>query len=382
MEKKIALYAGSFDPFTYGHLEVVKQAIQKYDEVIINVGQNDDKQHYFSAEERYNMVKDFLSDYFDQVKVICKNNMTVDVAIELGANVLVRGIRPASNDLQREARLALLNEQLALIRGYELTTEFIYVTHTFCESISSSIVKSLWRQKEYILLAAMVPENVFNMMFREDVWAYIDKIFTYFDDKNIVKKLLQGAYNHRGYHNWKHIGDMLNMLAVYCQQTQGEFCPEKYYDLILAILWHDVVTTADNGSAEEESVKMMFHTIKEWDDTVVESVKRDDVRDMILATKCNVIAQTDKQKLIADLDKAVLGTNFMPMWIRYSEGVRDEYLNYSDKEYLQGRIDFLQSLKEKDRIYQTEWFYKNFEHQAKINISIAICRLNAELQNL
>jgi len=383
--KTKALYAGSFDPFTFGHLEVVKQALQKYDELVIYVTNNPCKDYMFILENRVQMVEDAVLELPDceRIKVVSGSVSAVDIAIAYDVISLIRGIRPSTTDLQEETNFSLINEHLASIRNKELKTDYIYVTDIFLQTVSSTVAKKLLTMHEFILLAAMVPQNVYNQMMKKEFDACIDKLFLHYDDQCIVKRMLQNAYSERGYHSLQHLGDMLNMLAYYVQQTEGSFNPKNYYDVILAILWHDMVIEGDEKeTAEEKSVKSLLHITGEWAENINEDINREEVIGMIRATQLGVPATTEKQKLIADLDKVVLGASFVPWWRRYEGGLRMEYPEATDKEYLEGRIKFLRKLKSLDRIYQTDFFYKQLEATAKTNISISICLLKSELQAL
>lgn len=383
--KTKALYAGSFDPFTFGHMEVIRQAVQKYDELFIYVTNNPDKDYMFSLESRTKLIEDAVTELpeCDRIKVGAGDILTVNMAIANNVTSLIRGIRPSTADLQFETNLSMLNEHLASIRSHELKTDYIYVTDVFLQTVSSTTAKKLLKMHEFILLAAMVPQNVYNHMMQKEFNACIDKLFLYPDDRKAAKHMLTQAYSERGYHNLQHLGDMLNMLAYYAEQTKGIFEPQDYYDVILAILWHDIIIEDDDKeSAEEKSVKSLLHFAAEWNENIQENIHSVDVLGMILATQIGVSATTEKQKLIADLDKVVLGTSFIPWWRRYTDGLRMEYPEVTDKEYLKGRIQFLRKLQSLDRIYQTDWFYSQFEDQARMNISISICHLNAELQAL
>ncbi len=383
--KTKAVYAGSFDPFTFGHMEVIKQALQKYDELLIYVTDNLDKDYMFSPASRAELVEDAITELpeCDKITISTGDILTVNVAIANNVTSLIRGIRPSTADLQVETNLSMLNEHLASIRSHELKTDYIYVTDVFLQTVSSTTAKKLLKMHEFILLAAMVPQNVYNQMIKAELDACINVLFLHQDDQHIARHMLQEAYSERGYHNLQHLGDMLNMLAYYAEQTTGIFNPQDYYDVILAILWHDIIIEGDGKkSAEEKSVKSLLHLTGEWTDNINNDINRDEVIGMIRATQIGVSATTEKQKLIADLDKVVLGTSFIPWWKRYEEGLRMEYPEATDKEYLDGRIKFLQKLQSLDRIYQTDWFYNQFESQAKMNISISLCRLNAELQAL
>ena len=88
--KRIALFAGSFDPFTRGHEVVVEEALRLFDEVVIGVGENVSKRSLLSVEQRCRLIDDLYRDN-DAVKVASYSTLTGDFAREVGATVLVRG---------------------------------------------------------------------------------------------------------------------------------------------------------------------------------------------------------------------------------------------------------------------------------------------------
>lgn len=135
MKKRIALFPGTFDPFTIGHQSLVTRGLALVDEIIISIGINDKKQTYFSLEKRleaiYNLYKDEL-----RVKVMTYNSLTVDFAESVGAEYILRGIRTV-NDFEYEKSIADVNRKLSGIETFILFTE---PEHTH---ISSSIVREL-----------------------------------------------------------------------------------------------------------------------------------------------------------------------------------------------------------------------------------------------
>lgn len=137
MKKRIALFPGTFDPFTIGHQSLVSRGLSLVDEIIISIGVNDTKQTHFSLEKRlegiYNLYKDE-----PRVKVMTYNSLTVDFADEVGAGFILRGIRTV-NDFEYEKSIADVNRKLSGIETFILFTE---PEHTH---ISSSIVRELLR---------------------------------------------------------------------------------------------------------------------------------------------------------------------------------------------------------------------------------------------
>ena len=132
----LALYPGTFDPFTYGHLDVLERALALFDRVEVTVGVNASKETLFSSEERVRLIE-ACTDALDDVEVVAHEGLIVDRAEEAGARVLVRGLRQVS-DFDYEFRMAFANRKLAP----DLETIFLMTSeaHAF---VSASIVRDV-----------------------------------------------------------------------------------------------------------------------------------------------------------------------------------------------------------------------------------------------
>lgn len=108
---KTALYAGSFDPFTNGHLDIVEQASQIFDKVIIAVGNNSEKQSFLPIEKRLELIIKSTSK-ISNIEVISYEGLTVELAKRKGTDILVRGVRNSS-DFEYEQQIAGVNKALA-----------------------------------------------------------------------------------------------------------------------------------------------------------------------------------------------------------------------------------------------------------------------------
>ena len=97
--KRIALYAGSFDPFTRGHADIVSRGLDLFDEVIVAIGTNEAKRNLYTAEQRQQQISRYYADE-PRVRIIVYTGLTVTLAQELGAHVLLRGVR-SSTDMAR-----------------------------------------------------------------------------------------------------------------------------------------------------------------------------------------------------------------------------------------------------------------------------------------
>ncbi len=137
MSEKIAVYPGSFDPFTNGHLDVVERALSIFDRVIVAVAANPEKrQPLFTVEERIKLVEESLKGR-KGVEVTSFKGLTVEFARSLGATTLIKGLR-AYSDFDAELQQALMNRKLAP----DIHTVFLMsgFAHIF---VSSSILKDI-----------------------------------------------------------------------------------------------------------------------------------------------------------------------------------------------------------------------------------------------
>lgn len=133
-----AIYPGTFDPITNGHLDLIARGSRLYDKVIVAVAVNRGKSPLFSLDERVEMVRAVTSE-FTNVSVIGFDNLLVECAKQRGANVILRGLRAVS-DFEYEFQLAGMNRRLAP----DLETVFLTPSEQY-EFISSSMIREIAR---------------------------------------------------------------------------------------------------------------------------------------------------------------------------------------------------------------------------------------------
>ena len=133
---KRAIYPGTFDPITNGHVDIIQRAAEMFDEIIVAVAENKAKKPMFTVEERVAMVKKATKS-ISNVKVISFHSLLVDLSDELDANIIVRGIRAVS-DFEYEFQMGYANSSLKK----ELETIFLMPSLEYA-FISSSIVRSI-----------------------------------------------------------------------------------------------------------------------------------------------------------------------------------------------------------------------------------------------
>ena len=112
--KHIALYPGSFDPFTNGHLDILKRATNLFEKVIVTVAVNNEKESIFNGKERIRLIEECLTGtpWGTRVEITQFTGLLVDHAKKMGAHTLIRGVRQIS-DFEYEFRMALTNKRLA-----------------------------------------------------------------------------------------------------------------------------------------------------------------------------------------------------------------------------------------------------------------------------
>lgn len=145
-----AIFPGSFDPFTIGHYSVVKRALAFVDEVIIAIGVNEAKRTLFSLDRRISIIKKAFYDE-KRVKVMSYDCLTVDFANQVGADIILRGIR-SIQDFEYEKTIADANRRIAGIDTILLFTE---PQHSF---VSSTVLRDILKYGKQ--LDGFLPPNV------------------------------------------------------------------------------------------------------------------------------------------------------------------------------------------------------------------------------
>ena len=151
-KKKIAIYPGTFDPITMGHLDIVKRAAELFDEVKIAIARNPAKKTLFSVEERLQMIQECFPGSNHKIEAVAVQGLVVDYANSIGANVLVKGLR-ALSDFDYEFQLALMNRRIER----DIETVFL-MTGLRWIYISSSIVKDVASHGGDV--SGLVPDHV------------------------------------------------------------------------------------------------------------------------------------------------------------------------------------------------------------------------------
>lgn len=150
LPNRVALFPGTFDPFTVGHESLLRRGLTLMDEIVIAIGVNDAKKSYFSLEQRLQMIRDLYRSEA-RIRVESYDMLTVDFAQQVGAQFILRGIRTVA-DYEYEKTIADMNRTISGIETFLLFTEPA-LTH-----ISSSHVRELLRYGHDI--SAFVPKGM------------------------------------------------------------------------------------------------------------------------------------------------------------------------------------------------------------------------------
>ena len=138
---KIAVYPGTFDPITYGHIDVIKKSLKIFDKLIIATTDNTDKNYFFSIEDRVEIIHNSLFKDLKlnkkRIKVISFSNLTIDLCKKYNASAIIRGLRAVS-DFEYEFQLAGMNKKL----NSKIETMFL-MSDVENQIISSKFVKEI-----------------------------------------------------------------------------------------------------------------------------------------------------------------------------------------------------------------------------------------------
>jgi len=155
VKKNIAVFPGSFDPITLGHVNIVERCLPLYDTIIIAIGKNTEKKNLFSLEQRMVWIAEIFAG-MPQIEIASYEGLTIDFCKSCNASVLLRGLRSAG-DFEYEKNIALINRTLVP----EIETVFLLSIPAYAH-ISSSIVRELVKHKGNI--KNLVPDCIIRDM--------------------------------------------------------------------------------------------------------------------------------------------------------------------------------------------------------------------------
>ncbi len=153
LSPRIAVYPGSFDPITLGHLNVMERASKLFDRLIVGVGVNIEKQTMFTADERHAMIRE-ATVHLENVEIRTFTGLAVSFVKQCGAQIMVRGVRPIT-DIAAELTMMMANRRLSP----DVETLFMIADGELAH-VSSSLIKQIFNVAGDEDLAKFLPPNV------------------------------------------------------------------------------------------------------------------------------------------------------------------------------------------------------------------------------
>lgn len=359
-----AIYAGSFDPITNGHVWVIDQALKMFDKVYVAVGVNPDKKSSFTLEDRTKMINNAFPNESKIEVVSFQKEFLVNFCSMRGIDVMIRGIRNVQ-DFEYEQQILYINEKI----NSSIQTVYIIPPAEYA-GLSSSMVKGLLGFSEWQFIAKdLIPKD--NLKFLMNLafsGKKVDEVMKYLGVQAFLPKFYE-AYNGTGrfYHTVQHINEMLaEYETIGAKAKLREHADLEQGDpMVWAILFHDFVYNPASGSNEEDSVL-------EWEDFFEKCrpiVDGDKVSKLIMATKSHESHSADMhEKFMIDLDFAILASD-TNRFNEYERQIRFEYSFVNDGVYKAGRIDFVKKLLARNSIFLTETFQNKYESKARKNLN-------------
>jgi len=364
-----AVYAGSFDPLTNGHLWMIEEGSKQFDELVVAIGINPGKKYTFSLEDRLNMLKRSTRQ-FPNIRIDSfENEFLVNYASSVGAQYVLRGIR-TGGDYEYERGMRYVNSDL----NPKIVTSFLMPPREFIE-VSSSLVKGLvgpngWED----VIEDYVPRNVYNAFLVKfkglqkrwnSLWERMGTSGSSDDAYNELISLY--GENQRAYHNLTHIVHVLREL----DETRSFI--ESPEQIEVALWYHDAIYNTREKDNEEKSAELAYQRLSK---AGMGTQFIDDVTNLILATKHRTSPKKPDEKYLVDIDLSILGKP-QREFDEYERDIRDEYSWVPEEQFKQGRNAILQGFLDRDPIYSTNFFRQKYKEQARINLQKSLAQLRS-----
>lgn len=373
MRKRIAVYAASLDPVTYGHINIIERASPLYNELVVLVAVDNRKNYTFTPRERLRMVES-ATKHLPNVKVaISIGRYIVKEAEDLGAQVIIRGLRNFK-DMDDEQVLAEENRKIS--PGIE-TVWLPCLPHLM--HVSSSMVKGHvgidpgWEKEVGRSVPKLVVKNLKEKFLLGRARKHWDSLMNDLGNPIGSERFfnsLIASYSepHRYYHNLEHILSMLDELEVF------DSTHKRRTALKMAIWYHDKIydpgsknhpVIADN---EERSAYQARKDLNEmgFDESFIAEVER-----LIICTNHKSRPEDVDALTIIDLDLMILGKSKVE-FDAYEAGIRKEYKWVPNGTYAKKRIEVLESFLTRKKIYFFKFFQDKYEKTATKNLQKSI----------
>lgn len=358
-----AVYAGSFDPITNGHLWMIDQGARLFNEFVVAIGINPDKKSTFSLEDRLAMLKEATKNIPNAEISSFESKYLVNYANSIGAGYILRGIRNQA-DYEYERTMRHINSDF----NNEITTAFLMPPREISE-VSSSFVKGLIGPEGWeFAIERYIPRIVYNKLLTK-FKGFHPRWQELANDERAYEKLLI-MYNepHRHYHNFAHIANAMKEFKLY-QESEKQL--KNPIAVEFAIWFHDAIYDPKSDNNEEKSallvqqMALMLESSKEFAEYV---------GDLVLATKHSSIPENTDAQALVDIDLSILGKTEKE-FDEYEAEIREEYSWVPEENFKSRRKSILEGFLKRQTIYSTNFFRDRYEAQARNNLKRSISRL-------
>lgn len=363
-----AVYAASLDPITNGHCDVIERVASMFDELVVVVAIDPRKSYTFTADERVLMAREACAQLANVRVTQCSGRYVVKCAEELGARVVIRGIRNYE-DLEYEKVLAEENHRIC--PGIE--TLFLPCRPELMHVSSGMVRMHVGMDPDWeAQVARSVPANVVpklrqvHMVRRARAhWDSLMSVLNVRQRTDHMFSSLVARYSepHRVHHTVEHIVALLDGAAA------PEGCtPELMY----ALFYHDAVYDTRAHDNEERS---MLLARTDGQALGLDETFMDRSGHLIMATRHSEHPEDAETQRMIDLDLMVLGAD-PTRYDTYARAIRAEYAWVGEKEFAEGRAAVLQQFLARPYVFSTESFRAHYEAQARENMRRELAALS------
>ncbi len=368
--EKLAVYAGTFDPLTVGHLWMIEQGAKLFNKLIIAIGTNPEKHCMFSADDRVLMLRRSV-ERFGNVEVDrFANQFLITYAQSIGAQFILRGIRTES-DYEYERVMRNINGDL----NSGITTVFLMPPRGIAE-VSSSMVKGLIGPEGWeTIVKKYLPKPVFEKLKdahmqnqNEKQWLALWKRIGARGNAHAVYNDLVMRYSEprRAYHTLEHIRHCLDEFEQVRHLAANPDIVE------LALWYHDAIYDTKAKDNEERGAAL---AIQMTEDALLPDNLGQSVANLIIATKHASDSTDPDVQIIVDVDLSILGQD-EEKFDEYERRIRTEYEWVAENAFIVGRSAMLKAFSNRPAIYSTQFFRNKYEAQARQNIVRSLARLS------
>ena len=362
---RIAIYSGSFDIVTEGHLWMIKKGIELFDQLIIGIGTNPEKHTLFDFKTRKELLETVCVGLSDNLIIEDFGTLAlVQFAHDKNAKYILRGIR-SIYDFDYERMLKNVNTDL----DESIETVFLMPPKNLSE-VSSSMVKGMLKIQGWeMIIKRYVPEAMQLALVQRFSYDPLQLAELYLGES--ISETLKNYYHqfNRHYHNLDHLSVCLREFREIEKYLQNP------YAVLVALLFHDIIYDPDAEPLENERASCeMAKALCDFNEK-----DHNAIMNHILHTSHQYDGQKDTDTdYVCDIDLAILGYS-ASAFDQYEQAIRQEYGYFDDDKYKAGRLSFLRKLLDSKAIYKTPYFRMKYEVHARANIERLIDELSEDV---